>query len=299
MMKVERVLITIPAYNEERTIGGVLKDIKAIMDSSQYKYRIIIVDDGSKDKTKEIALENGAHVFSHPRNYGLAETFRTEMKECLKLNFDVIVHTDADMQYKASDILKLIKKVEEGYDLVLGSRFKGKIEEMSFIKRFGNKAFSRVISNISKVNISDAQTGFRAFTRDVAEKVIITSNHTYTQEQIIRAAREKFKITEVPADFLKRGGDSKSRLISNPFEYALKAWINLLRIYRDYEPLKFFGITGGIFILIGLILGAWASITLIMTGSVGGIPRVVLSALFIMTGLQIVLFGFLADMNRK
>lgn len=288
----KKVVITIPAYNEEKTIGKVIREIKQALDAT-----ILITDDGSKDHTKEIAEKEGCIVVSHPSNYGLAETFRTEMKKALELNPDIIVHIDADGQYLPSEIPKLIKPIKEGKaNLVLGSRMKGKIESMPLIKRFGNKAFSNVISKICGRKISDGQTGFRAFTKEVA-KLDIISDHTYTQEQIIKAAKNKFSIVEVPVYFAKR--DGKSRLISNPFEYAIKAWINILRIHRDYEPLKFFGIIGTFFILLGAALGLWILITLVRTGGVGGIPRVILSALFIMSGIQIALFGFLADMNKK
>jgi glycosyltransferase involved in cell wall biosynthesis len=291
------ICITIPAYNEEETIGSVISSIKKVMNENKYDYKILVIDDGSKDNTAKIAKELGAIIFSHQMNRGLAETFRTEMKQAIELNPNIIVHIDADNQYVASEIPNLIKPIiDKKADIVLGSRFKGKIESMPLIKRLGNKAFSKVISNITKIKISDGQTGFRAFTKEVA-KMNIQSNHTYTQEQIIKAVKNKFRLTEVPAYFAKR--KDKSRLMKNPFDYAIKAWVNILRVYRDYEPLRFFGYFGGAFITIGLLLGIWILITLLNTGGVGGIPRVILSALFIMTGVQIMLFGFLADMNRK
>ena len=198
----KNIVITIPAYNEEKTIGLVINKIKSVMDKTKYKCKVLVVDDGSKDKTKEVAKKAGALVYSHPYNYGLAETFRTEMKKCLELKADVIVHTDADGQYLAEEIPNLIKEVENGYDLVLGSRFRGRIQYMPLTKRIGNNAFSRVISKITRLNITDAQTGFRAFTKEVA-KLNIISNHTYTQEQIIKAVHNKFRIKEIPATFIQ------------------------------------------------------------------------------------------------
>jgi glycosyltransferase involved in cell wall biosynthesis len=294
-----KVVITIPAYNEERTLGGVLEKIKKVMDSTKYNYQILVVNDGSKDRTVEVAEKHGAIVVSHPRNYGLAEAFRTEMEQCVRLKADIIVHTDADGQYRAEEIPNLIQKVESGYDFVLASRFKGHIESMPLLKQFGNRAFSKVISQITNTKITDGQTGFRAFTREVAEKIKITSTHTYTQEQIIRVVRKKFKLLEVPAYFAKRGGNTKSRLMKNPFDYAVKAWINLFRVYRDYEPLKFFGFIGGSFFFVGIILGFFIVTNILLYGVAGGIPRVILSALMILSGIQIWLFGFLADMHKK
>src|SRR3989338_5663871 len=250
-----KVIITIPAYNEEKTIGRLVADIMKAMSQTNYNYRILVLDDGSKDRTAEVSRKAGAIVYSLPKNYGLAETFKTEIEKCLELKADIIVHIDADRQYQANEIPKLLAEIKKGYDLVLGSRFKGKIEEMPLIKRFGNRAFSRVISQITGMEISDAQTGFRAFTKEVAKEISITSNHTYTQEQIIRAVKHKFRIKEVPIYFAKR--HDESRLISNPLSYAARAWINIIRIYRDYEPLKFFGIVGTLILLIGFILGLW------------------------------------------
>lgn len=291
------IVITIPAFNEARTIGPVLKSIKQAMSGTNYKYKILVVDDGSRDGTVSIAKAEGAIVKSHQTNQGLAQTFRTEMSECLQLKADVIVHTDADGQYMASDIPALIKKVEEGYDLVLGSRFKGKIEYMPFMKRFGNKAFSRVISKIAHYNFSDCQTGFRAFKSEVAEKIHIISDYTYTQEQLIKAVRQNFKIAEVPVYFKTRHG--KSRLMKNPFYYAMRAWITIFRIYRDYEPLKFFGMAGLGLMAIGFVIGLYLLYNFIVTGNVGHIPLTVLSMLLITSGLQVVLFGFLADMQKR
>ena len=293
-----KIIITIPAYNEESTIGTVIQDIKQTMIQTKYDYEIIVVDDGSTDRTAENARKAGAIVFSHPYNYGLAETFRTEMEKALQSDADIIVHIDADNQYRANEIPKLIEPVEKGEaDLVLGSRFMGTIEEMPVMKRWGNIAFSKVVSQISGIKITDAQTGFRAFTREFAEKVRIISTHTYTQEMVIRAVKEKFKVKEVPVYFAKRG-KWKSRLISNPAEYAIKAWINIFRIYRDYEPLKFFGSMGVTLISASFIICVYILCALFIEGWAGidrRIPSILLAVLLFVSGLQILSFGFLAD----
>jgi len=293
-----KVVITIPAYNEEKTIAKVINEIMIVMGKEKYDYKIIVVDDGSKDNTLIIAKKSGALVFSHPRNLGLAETFNTEMQKCLEIGADVIVHTDADGQYRAGEIPKLIDEVKKGNDLVLGSRFKGKIEHMPLIKRIGNISFSRVVSQIIRQNIIDTQTGFRAFTKEVA-KILITSNYTYTQEQIIRAAKSNFRIKEIPVYFAKRGAKTKSRLMKNPLDYAIKGGINLIRIYRDYEPLKFFGMMGGSFLTIGLLIGIWFIYLHFTSGIVGHLGLITLMLLLFMTGIQILVFGFLADMYKK
>src|SRR3989338_4070468 len=136
-----KIIVTIPAYNEEKSIKNVISGIGKVMDSGNYNYQVLVIDDGSSDKTAEVAKKAGAIVYSHPKNYGLAETFRTEIEKSMELGADVIVHIDADMQYQAGEIPKLVDEINNGYDLVLGSRFMGKIEYMPLIKRLGNIAF--------------------------------------------------------------------------------------------------------------------------------------------------------------
>lgn len=287
------IIISIPAYNEERDIGKTIHEIKEVMKVTSHDYKIMVLDDGSKDHTVRIAEEQGALVVSHQRNKGLAETFRSEMKECLDRKADIIVHTDADGQYDPGQIPLLIQKVQEGYDLVLGSRFRGRIQHMPFTKRFGNILFSKVLSSLTKVRITDSTTGFRAFTAEIAREIDFINTFTYTQEQIIKAAKQGFKIIEIPVNTKRT---RKSRLFKSPLQYAVKAWINIFRIYRNYEPLQFFGKIGLTFFSIGALLGAWLVYRFILFGNVGRLPTTVLSALFMLVGIQIVLFGFLADM---
>ncbi len=288
------ILITIPAFNEEKTIALVIKEAKQYLKNENYK--ILVLDDGSKDKTAETALKEGAIVVSHPKNFGLAETFKSEMKEAEKLKPEMIIHLDADAQYDLKEIPLMIKEIRNGTDLVLASRFKGKIEEMPSLKKFGNKAFSKVISNITGQKITDAQTGFRAFNLKTAE-LDVRANYTYTQEQIIRAIKEKLVVKEIPCVFRKRE-DGKSRLMKNPFDYALKAWLNLFRVYRDYAPLKFFGLIGGGLFALGFLFGLWLVFLHLTSGIEGHIALMILTMILIVTGLQIVLFGFLADMKK-
>jgi glycosyltransferase involved in cell wall biosynthesis len=289
-----KIVITIPALNEEDTLPAVIKEVQEVMVSTDYKYKILVVDDGSFDRTSEVAKKAGAVVVKK-RHTGLLDTFKREMKECIKLKADVIVHTDADGQYPAVYIPELIKEIENGADLVLGSRFTGKIEAMPFMKRIGNIAFAKVFTKICKTKITDSTTGFRAFTRQVAEEIEYNTSFTYTQEQLIKASRKNFRIKEVPIYARKT---RESRLMKGAFDYAFKAWVNILRVYRDYRPLAFFGKLGVVFITPGLLIGLYVVYSVLQTGDAGALPRVVLSALLILTGVQIILFGFLADMKR-
>lgn len=293
-----RIIISIPAYNEEKTIGKVIKEIKEAMSYSKYKtnYKILVLNDGSKDKTAEIAKKAGAIVVSHKRNLGLAQTFIDEVNEFLKSKADIMVHTDADCQYPAIYIPKLIEKIELGYDLILGSRFRGKIEKMPITKRLGNIAFAYVFTALIKRKITDSTTGFRAFTREVAESIEFINTFTYTQEQILKAARLKFKIKEIPIFARKT---RKSRLFKSSFQYAIKAWINIFRIYRDYDPLKFFGKIGLFMFSLGFIIGLYFVYLHLTIGIIGHLGLLFLMLLLIFSGIQIIFFGFLADMMGK
>ncbi|MBU1632746.1 MAG: glycosyltransferase family 2 protein [Nanoarchaeota archaeon] len=291
-----KVIITIPAYNEEKTLPKVIKDIKEIMSETNYDYQILVVNDGSQDKTAEVAKNLGVIVVSHKRNKGLAETFKIEMEECLKLGADIIVHTDADGQYPSEYIPKLIRKMEEGYNLVLGSRFIKKKYSGSILKYLGNRAFAKALSSLTKTKITDSTTGFRAFTKEVAQEINFINTFTYTQEQIIKASKQGFRITEIPISTNKT---RDSRLFKNPLQYAFKAWINIFRIYRDYNPLAFFGIAGLFLLLVGCLLGFYFIYLHFTIGITGHLGLLFLLVILFFTGIQTIIFGFLADMLKK
>jgi len=290
-----KVIISIPAYNEERTIGKVIDEINSIMSKTNYNYKIILVDDGSSDKTVKIAKKQGCIVYSNKYNLGLIKTFKIEMEKCLELKADIIVHTDADGQYLGEDIPKLIKKIYEGYDLVIGSRFIFKNRNLPFLKNIGNKAFAFVFSNIMKKKITDTTSGFRAFTKDIA-KIVLINDFTYTQEQLIRAYKMNYKIGEIA---IKTRKTRKSRLFKHPLQYAFKAWVNIFRIYRDYKPLNFFGVIGLSLLILGILIGLYFIYMHFSSGIKGHLGLLFLMLLLIFSGIQIILFGFLADMNKK
>ena len=286
-----KVVVTIPAYNEEETIADVIEGCK------NYASEILVIDDGSTDKTREIAELAGVKIIIHKMNRGLSETIQDGFRAALNADADIIINIDADGQYLPKEIPKLISPiVNDEADFVLGSRFAGHIEEMPWIKRFGNRLFTRVVRTLTNTEISDGQTGFRAFNRVAAlASIDLAGRYTYTQEQIIRLIEEGFRVAEVPIYFAKRKSGS-SRLIASPLGYGAKALAVTLRTYRDYHPVLFFGILGGIFIIAGLLLGSFVIIEWITTGLVFHESTAVLAAVFVMSGFQFLFFGFLADM---
>jgi len=293
-----KLIVTIPAYNEEKTIAQVIESLPKKFPGID-KTEILVVDDGSSDNTAKVAMQKGANVLKHKRNLGLAKTFSDALNHALELGADIIVNTDADNQYNQTEIPKLIEPIMKGNaDIVLGSRFKGIIEYMPWQKKIGNKFATKVVNFVSNANVSDAQTGFRAFSRKAAMQLNVQSNYTYTQETIIQAMFKGLKIVEVPVEFRKREG--KSRLISNIFVYALRAGLTILRSYLAYKPLKFFGGLGLLFIFAGLISGFRVFIHYLNTGLVSPyIPTALLSTFLLIVGVQIIVIGLLADINKQ
>ena len=223
----KKVVITIPAYNEEDSIGAVIKEIKTVMKNTNYIYQIIVIDDGSVDRTKKITEENRVLFFSNGCNKGLAHTFKKEMEFCRDLGADIIVHIDADGQYPPKYIPEMIESVLDGNDLVLGSRFGKGIYQGSIGKKLGNIFFAKVFSLLLRKNIHDTTTGFRAFTKEIAQ-LPITSKFTYTQEQLIRTIRSKKTVKEIPIEARKT---RKSRLFNNILEYFYRAVITFIKIF--------------------------------------------------------------------
>jgi len=290
------LVVTIPAYNEEKTIAEVIKKIPRNIKGIS-KVKVLVIDDGSTDKTVSIAKKAGADkIVSHKQNLGLGITFRDAMDNALVMGADIIVNIDADNQYDPKEIPHLIRPIlENKADIVLGSRFKGKIEEMPPIKRFGNKAFTFLVRRLSGLDISDSQTGFRALTRDAAMRINILSTYTYTQEMIIQAAYKNLKVVEVPCVFRKREGSSG--LISTVFRYAKSGLAITSRTYRDYRPLKFFGSIGLTIFGIGSAFALFILQHFLRTGLVTPyIPLTILTAITLIVGFQLIIFAMLADM---
>jgi len=293
-----KLIITIPAFNEEDTIGKVIEEIPHSIPGIK-EIQILVIDDGSTDRTADVALFYGADkILKHKTNMGLAKTFRDGMNCALEMGADIIVNTDADFQYNGTEIPKLVAPIVEGRaDIVLGNRQIDQLDHMPRGNVWGNKIATQVIRWTTRLPIKDAQTGFRAFSREAALRMNLTGDYTYTQETIIQAANKNLRIEQIPVEFRRREG--KSRLISNIFRYAWAAGVTVFRSFSAYHPFIIFSGIGLLCIVLGLIIGFKVIIHFILTGMVTPyLPSALLTTVLIIVGCLAILFGLLADMIR-
>ena len=296
-----KVIIQIPAYNEEETLGLTLSKLPKTLPGIDC-VEWLVIDDGSTDQTVEIAKKNGAHhVISSIQNQGLAKTFTKGIEECLKQNADIIINTDADNQYCADDIEKLIQPIlEKKADIVIGARPIQATEHFSPVKKYLQKLGSLMIRVISETDIHDAPSGFRAISRRAALELNIFNSYTYTLEMIIQAGKKGIAITSVP---IRTNKDERpSRLVKSIPSYIKKSIITMIRIFNTYRPLSFFLIVSIIPLVLGMILGIRWVILFMGKGQALHLPSLILASILILIGSQIFFFGLMADLisvNRQ
>jgi glycosyltransferase involved in cell wall biosynthesis len=292
-----KLVVMIPAFNEEKSISEVIKSIPRKIKGID-KVEILVINDGSIDQTAIVAKKAGAsRIAAHRKNRGVGSAFNTGLDNALEMGADIIINTDADGQFNAKDIPRLVKPIIDGKsDVVIGSRFLDKNPEMPLMKKLGNLFFSWLTRKITGVHLTDTQCGFRAFTKEVALRTVLFGKFTYTQEFIIRAANNGFRITEIPIVVAKRK-TGKSKVVKTWYLYGLKAISIVLKKYTDKHPLMVFGtLSLGIFIA-GLIPFTWAMIYYIETGHFTGVlGSAMLAGFLFLTSISTLTFGILADM---
>lgn len=293
-----KLIVTIPAYNEEKTIDSVVKEIPRQVEGVE-EVEVLVIDDGCTDETVPKAIEAGAdHVFCHKRNEGLGVTFRDGLEYALELGADIIVNIDSDGQYNANEIPALIKPIRENKaDIVLGWRDIDKLGFMPKGKRVGNKIATWFTTKVTGMPIKDAQSGFRAFSREAALRMNLSGRYTYVQQTIMEAMYKGLKIEQVPIEFRPRHGES--RLIPNLATYARRAGGTILGTYWGYHPLKVFSMLGGVLMMGGVACGLALLVYFILQGTISSmLPLAVGGSLLFVTGLQAILLGLFADLLK-
>jgi glycosyltransferase involved in cell wall biosynthesis len=289
------LFIQIPCLNEAETLPVVLKELPRQVEGFA-KVEWLVIDDGSVDKTADVALEHGVdHVVKHTKNQGLAKGFMTGLDACLKLGADVIVNIDADNQYNAKDIPALVKPILSGEaDLVIGARPIDAIEHFSPVKKYLQKLGSLVVRLASKTNIPDGPSGFRALSREAAMNINVFNEYTYTLETIIQAGQKNMAITSVP---IQVNEDLRpSRLVKSIPSYIYSSVKTIIRIFAVYRPFRFFMSIGLVLFGLGFLLGA-RFLYFYFTGEGSGhIQSIVLSGVLLGMGFQTLLVAVLADL---
>ena len=263
---------------------------------------ILIIDDGSKDKTVEVAKSLGVKSFvSFPKNKGLAKAFVAGLNKALEIGADIIVNTDADNQYNADDIKKLIEPIlSNRADMVIGSRPVNEIKHFSFMKKVLQNLGSGVMRLVSSTSVKDAPSGFRAFSKAAAIQMNVFDNYTYTLETIIQAKAKGLTIENV--DISVNPEMRKSRLFSNMFVYIRRSIFTMLRMFIVYRPFRFFTIIGSLFLFAGMLLGGRFLYFFIAGNGQGHVQSLILAAVLLLTGVQICLIAVLSELisiNRK
>jgi glycosyltransferase involved in cell wall biosynthesis len=290
-----KLIIQIPCLNEEEQLPATLADLpRAVPGFDAVEW--LIVDDGSTDRTIEVAREHGVdHVVRLTNNKGLAAAFQAGIDACLKLGADVIVNTDADNQYDANDIPKLVEPIVRGdADLVVGDRVIDSVEHFSPLKKRLQHFGSAVVRRASGTDVPDTTSGFRAYNREAALQVTVVSKYTYTLESIIQAGKMLVAVDHTPIH--ARRVDRPSRLFGHSmWGYVRRNTLAIFRIYSMYEPLRVFWMAA---IAVGLVAAAiWIRylVFLIQGHGSGHLQSVIVGAVLVIAAVQLAALGVVGD----
>lgn len=296
-----KLIIQIPCFNEEHTLPETIADLPDTIKGIDV-IETLIIDDGSTDRTIEVAKELGVnHIIRNTNNRGLARSFRKGLDACLGLGADIIVNTDGDNQYAGWDIAKLVQPIIDGKaEIVIGDRQTHKIKHFSPFKKFLQKLGSRVVRQLSGTDVPDVVSGFRAISRDAALKLNILSPYSYTIEMVIQAGKKNMAIAHVPVAINPKTRDS--RLFKSIPSFVGRQLSSMIRMYAMYEPLR-------VFFYIGLTLSIIGALPVIrflyfyFTGDgAGHLQSLVLGGVLLIIGFITFMIGLIADLisfNRQ
>lgn len=296
-----KLIIQIPCFNEAETLEIALNDLPRHIEGIDV-IEYLIINDGSKDKTVEVAKKWGVnYVVNFKQNKGLAKGFMAGLDACLRNGADIIVNTDADNQYVGEDIEKLVRPILNGEaDIVIGERPIDQTEHFSPLKKKLQHFGSWVVRKASKTDIPDAPSGFRAYSREAALRMNVVNEYTYTLETIVQAGRERMAITSVP---IRTNGELRpSRLFNSMMGYVKRSMITIIRAFLMYRPLTFFVSLGSIMGMIGVGIGIRFLYFWFSGNGAGHIQSLILASMMIILGVMTIIVGLQGDIiaaNRK
>lgn len=296
-----KLIIQIPCFNEAESLPIALNDLPREVDGFD-KVEWLVIDDGSTDNTVDVAKDHKVdYIIQHTKNQGLAKSFMTGIDACLNLGADVIVNTDADNQYNPKDIVKLVQPILNGKaDMVVGARPIDTVKHFTFIKKVLQKAGSWVVKVVSKTDIPDAPSGFRAISREAALHLNVFNDYTYTLETIIQIGQKNMAIMSVPVrvnEYLR-----PSRLLRSTPSYIKRSIVTIIRIFVVYKPFRFFMSIGVSVFALGFLIGLRFLGYYVLGKGQGHIQSLILASVFMGIGFQTMLVAFVADLlavNRR
>ena len=297
-----KLIIQIPCYNEAETLPETVAALPRQIPGID-EIEILIIDDGSMDETVQVAQQIGVnHIIRQKQNKGLALAFTAGLEACLAHGADIIVNTDADNQYNADDIPKLIEPILSGRaDLVVGDRGVSQVPEFSPLKRKLQGWGSWVVGRAAELDVPDATSGFRALTREAALHTLVLNQYSYTLETLIQAGSAKMAVEYVP---IRTNAPTRpSRLMKSIPHYLANIGPTILRAYTLYRPLRVFSTLSALLITGGVVLGLrFLYINYVAHSGTGNIQSLILAAVFLIVGFQVFMIGLVADLigaNRK
>jgi glycosyltransferase involved in cell wall biosynthesis len=292
--KLLKLIIQIPCFNEEDQLPDLIPHLPRVLEGFD-KVEFLVVDDGSSDRTVAVAQELGVdHIVRLRSHLGLARAFSAGIDAGLKLGADVIVNTDADHQYDSSSIPDLVAPLVEGVaDVAIGDRSTSEIDEFGFVKRYLQRAGSRVLRIASGSNVADASSGFRAYTRVAAMQLNIVTRFSYTLESLIQAGTGGLTLVDVPVQ--RNAAVRPSRLFSSQWGYVRRSGLSIVRVYAQYRPLPVF-LSVAVF-LAGAGLIAWTPFLwdLLTADGSGHIQSLIVGSVLLMASVQVGGLAILAD----
>lgn len=296
-----KLIIQIPCFNEAQILSKTLSQLPKEMDGFD-AVEILVIDDGSTDDTAKVALEHGAdHIVHLNRHLGLAQAFAHGLDASLRLGADVIVNTDADNQYKAEDIQKLVRPILDGEsEMVIGDRGVRNVAHFPAHKRALQLIGSRVVSATAGFNIPDATSGFRAITREVALETMVLSNYSYTLETLIQAGAKRTRVSFVRID--TNPPERPSRLFTSIRNYLVNSSVTIMRSFAMYRALRIFTVLSLILLLAGGAIGGRFVYFFLQGEGTGMVQSLILAAVLLIIGFVTFLIGLIADLvsfNRK
>lgn len=296
-----KLIVQIPCYNEEQTLAQTLVAIPRNIPGID-TVEILIIDDGSADRTAEVAVsERVDHLVRHKQNLGLAHAFRTGLDACLQQGADIIVNTDADNQYEGADIPSLIAPILAGEaDMVIGDRQTASIPHFSPLKKFLQRLGSGTVRKLAGIEVPDAVSGFRAFSREAAIRLNIVSNFSYTIETVIQAGKRNLTVVSVPVR--THATKRPSRLFRNIPHFIRNSLTTMVRMYAMYKPLRVFFYIGATLAAVGM-LPIIRFLYFFLTGTgAGHIQSLLLGSILVLMGVLAWLIGLVTDLisfNRQ